>query len=229
MLSFGKTLAVALLAVATVVLADDDAPPAKSEPHHHPVFENELVRILDVEVKPGEGTDMHRHSLDYPYLMLTRSLLLNEKPGKEGEPAEIGSGLVGFYRASVTPYTHRFVNIGKTDFRAIGIELLQAAPKESASHPLDDTDNIKKALDNDRARAYRVTIPPGATVGPITFTGAAVSVALAAAVVEQQEADGSWTKVSLEPAMYEFLPAPAKLSWRNSGDKPVSLVTFEIR
>jgi hypothetical protein len=43
------------------------AVPAAHEPHHHTIYEDSRVRILDVQIEPGESTLSHRHDTDYAW------------------------------------------------------------------------------------------------------------------------------------------------------------------
>lgn len=191
----------AFLAVA-IVSAQEQALDAKDEPHHRPKFVNEVVRVLDVEVLPGEATMYHTHSLDYPYVMLSTSLLKNEIPGKPRSDLNIMAGLIGYYRASQGAYTHRFTNVDSQPFRAIGIELLTRSALGSGAAPLSESLGIKKVLDNDRVRGYRLTLAPGESIGPLTLPGRSVRVAQSAGVIEQSVNGGELTKVSLALAQF---------------------------
>jgi hypothetical protein len=44
--------------------AAQQATPAAREPHHHTVYEDPRVRILDVQIEPGGATQLHRHDAD---------------------------------------------------------------------------------------------------------------------------------------------------------------------
>ena len=200
----------AFLAVA-IVSAQEQALDAKDEPHHRPKFVNEVVRVLDVEVLPGEATMYHTHSLDYPYVMLSTSLLKNEIPGKPRSDLNIMAGLIGYYRASQGAYTHRFTNVDSQPFRAIGIELLTRSALGSGAAPLSESLGIKKVLDNDRVRGYRLTLAPGESIGPLTLPGRSVRVAQSAGVIEQSVNGGELTKVSLALAQFEWRDTAADI------------------
>ena len=104
---------------------------------------------------PGEATQYHTHSLDYPYVMLSTTRLTNDIPGKAQSELNITAGLIGYYRASQGAYTHRFTNVDDHPFRAIGIELLSSQPSGTGGTPLIEGYGIAKVLDNERVRGYR--------------------------------------------------------------------------
>src|SRR5215813_11105456 len=57
--------------------------PVEQEPHHKVVYQNQYVRMLDVQVGPGESTLFHTHSHDNIAVRLTDAQLQNQNYGKE--------------------------------------------------------------------------------------------------------------------------------------------------
>jgi hypothetical protein len=178
-LAWATTLGLLALLGPGAAAAQDKVVPAQEEPHHRPKFQNDYVRILDVEIAQDDATGFHTHALDYPYVMVTGVTLLNQVPG--GQPAEvkIERGLIGYYRASQGAYTHRFTNLGPGAFRAIGIELLHPAARGGAVvTPLPDASGYRTVLDNDRVRGYLLKLEPGQSAGPVTLSGPGIRVVL---------------------------------------------------
>ena len=209
--------------------AEEKVVDAKDEPHHRPKFINEVVRVLDVEVLPGEGTLYHTHSLDYPYVMLSTSLLKNDIPGKPQADLNITAGLIGYYRASQGAYTHRFTNVDSKSFRAIGIELLSNAPLGGGGMPLTESAGVKKVLDNERVRGYRLTLTPGESIGPVTLPGRSVRVAQTAGVLEQSVNGGKSSKTSLDLAQFEWRETAASYVLKNVSETTMELIEFEFK
>ncbi len=222
-------IGVFLFAFLGVVYAQEQAVDAKDELHHRPKFVNEVVRVLDVEVLPGAATQYHTHALDYPYLMLSTTLLKNDIPGKPQADLNIKLGLVGYYRASQGAYTHRFTNVDTTTFRAIGIELLSDKPLGSGAEAVAENTNVKKVLDNERVRGYRLTLQPGESVGPLSLPGRSVRVAQTAGVIEQSINDGAPRRISIQLAQFEWRESAAKFVLKNVGDTTIELVEFEFK
>jgi hypothetical protein len=217
------------LLVAGSVWAEEKVVDAKDEPHHRPKLVNDVVRVVDVEVLPGEATLYHTHSLDYPYLMLSTSVLKNDIPGKPQTDLNITAGLIGYYRASQGAYTHRFTNVDSKPFRAIGIELLNNAPLGGGGAPLPESGVVKKVLDNERVRGYRLTLAPGEAIGPMTLPGRSVRVAQTAGIIEQSVNGGGSSKISLELAKFEWRETPASYVLKNVGETTMELVEFEFK
>ncbi len=222
-------IAVLILLLCGMVSADDRIVAAKDEPHHRPKFVNEVVRVIDVEVLPGEATLYHTHSLDYPYVMLSTSLLKNDIPGKPQTNLNISAGMIGYYRASQGAYTHRFTNVDSKPFRAIGIELLIGAPIGEGGAPLTESGVVKKVLDNERVRGYRLTLTPGESIGPLILPGRSVTVAQTGGVIEQSMNGGETIKISLALAQFEWRQTAATYMLKNAGETTIELVEFEFK
>jgi hypothetical protein len=205
--------------------AEDRIVPAQEEPHHRPKFQNDYVRVLDVEIAQDDATLFHTHSLDYPYVMVTGVTLLNQVPGGQPGEIKIQRGLIGYYRASQGAYTHRFTNRGPGTFRAIGIELLRpAAAGHTVVTPLSDATGYRTVLDNDRVRGYLLRLEPGQSAGPVTLSGPGIRVVLGGGEVEQ-----SGAPLKLEAAQFAWRAQPETLTVRNTGSTTVELVEFELK
>jgi hypothetical protein len=103
---------------------ESDPVPVEQEPHHHVVFENQYVRVLDVVVPPREMTLFHKHSLDNVSVQLSDTTLKNQAPGQDWTSRPVKEGQVGFRAGTKTPYTHRIMNTGATEFHVLDIEVL---------------------------------------------------------------------------------------------------------
>ena len=207
--------------------AEDDVVPADKEPRHVPKLVNEWVRLVDVEIPEGEQTLYHRHSYDYPYVLITSVTLYNQIYGQEPKDAVMEAGFVGYYDAATKgAYTHRFINRGPGVFRAIGIELLKPAPTDASKTV--SLSGAKIAVDNTRVAAFRVKIAPGETVGPMTIPGPSIRIALGIGRIS--ETGPAWAAdTQLAPAQFQFRETPVTTTITNSGDTPVEIVEFVLK
>ena len=103
---------------------ETDPVPVEQEPHHHLVFENQYVRVLDVVVDPGDTTLFHTHSLDNLAVQLTDAIIKRQFPGQPWVDSPAKEGSVGFTAGTVKPYTHRITNAGSSVFHVLDIEIL---------------------------------------------------------------------------------------------------------
>jgi quercetin dioxygenase-like cupin family protein len=130
----------------------------KNEPHHHAKFENEFVRVWDVTVPAGDVTLWHVHANDNVVVTLGEARLRIETSG--GAPAE-SQWKFGDVRFGKATYVHRAMNVGTTPFHNMTIEILKSTaffpdlsklPKQAGREPV---------FENDRVRAYRLSLAPG--------------------------------------------------------------------
>ena len=98
--------------------------PVVKEPRHHITFENAQLRILDVNIPPGDKSLDHRHELDIATVSM--SMGTTTRTQSAGQPAvERASRPIG--DASVTEYvgkpgSHTIENIGKSPYQLFAIE-----------------------------------------------------------------------------------------------------------
>ena len=219
------------LASSSVIAADNERiVPANEEPRHVVKFENEWVRIIDVEIPQGEQTLFHTHSLDYPYVLVTSVTLYNQIVGQEPKDVKMQAGFIGYYdAASKGAYTHRFINRGPGTFRAIGIELLKPMPDSAAPHAaLPALTGVETALDNERVGAYRIKLAPGASIGPLTIPGPSIRVAMGEGKM-LHEIEDTQTEMRLAPAQFVFQPQTATATFTNTGATELELVEFILK
>lgn len=83
-----------------------------------PVLENERVRVLKVQIKPGEKTNMHSHPDTVVCILNDQKLKFENSEGEDNE-FELNFGQVLY----IEPVTHAVQNIGETEAISIVIEL----------------------------------------------------------------------------------------------------------
>jgi quercetin dioxygenase-like cupin family protein len=98
----------------------------EKEPHHHVLFRNQYVCVLDVQIPPGESLLFHKHSYDNLSIRLSGGLIQNQMEGSDWPgPSGVIPGAVVFAEASKKPYTHRVKNLGTSVYHVIDVELLR--------------------------------------------------------------------------------------------------------
>jgi quercetin dioxygenase-like cupin family protein len=104
--------------------------PVEQEPHHHVVFQNQFVRVLDVLFPPGDPALFHTHSNDNVSIALSGDLTKSQVMGGEwSAPVKVVPGEVGFHKAKGQPYTHRVGSAGEKPFHVIDVEIFPEASK----------------------------------------------------------------------------------------------------
>jgi hypothetical protein len=127
-IEFKKTSGPGISRPPTVVrqgLEESSTPiPARLEPHHRVVFENQYVRILEVEIPPGDSTLFHTHSNDNLAVRLSAALSETQIQGEDWRASPVAMGSVSFTEGSKKPYTHRVKNVGTVVYHVIDVEFL---------------------------------------------------------------------------------------------------------
>lgn len=112
--------------VCAVLRAQSPEPPRavalSSEPSHHLVYENEYVRVFNVEVVPHTSTLLHQHDVDYLYAILGPADVINAVLGQPEVHLQLADAEVHFSRG---PFAHVARNEADTPFRNVTIELLR--------------------------------------------------------------------------------------------------------
>jgi beta-alanine degradation protein BauB len=98
--------------------------PVEKEPHHHFVFQNQYVRVLDVLFPAGEASLFHTHSNDNIGIPISGDRTQAQPEGGEWtEVQDVKPGAAGFRKARGQAYTHRVRSAGKLPFHVIDVEI----------------------------------------------------------------------------------------------------------
>ena len=225
--------------------------PVHHEPHHRQVFQYGTVRILDLQVPPGETTWFHTHEWPVLYMTLGRSTTRSQDLGGEwsggGAPPRPNvaaatpppaaapaapTAPLRMPRATSTtsyaekPITHRLENVGEGLFRAMVVV------NETKG---DDTTSVEAAgfegdgtpeLTNGWFRSYRITLAPGQKTAAHSHREPVV-------IFQATDGKGLATgpmKFELnEPGQWAFFDSNTKHEIENTGDGPLELLEVEVR
>src|SRR5258708_12970320 len=123
---------------------EDKPVPMDKAPFHIPVFSNDYLILLNVNIPPGRNTGYHIHYADSVSVNLTPASQTNQNYGSSevSAPGTGGEGAPG--RTTFTnvtkdgPRTHKATNVGPTPFHHISFILKNRGPAETtAPHPSD--------------------------------------------------------------------------------------------
>ena len=113
-----------------------------SEPHHPLVFENQDVRVFNVQVDPNTETQMHWHRHDYFAVTLAPAEIANTVLDKPAVTTKLTEGDVRF--ASAT-FAHSVRDVGPDPFRNVTVEILHDATLRNTPSPWDTEEDTKKS------------------------------------------------------------------------------------
>jgi quercetin dioxygenase-like cupin family protein len=87
------------------------------------LFENDRVRVWDLQLAPGESTGVHRHTNDYLYVVIGDGTLQTVfADGRREPPRTMRDGDVRF-REVPDENIHEAINVGDRPWRNIVVEL----------------------------------------------------------------------------------------------------------
>jgi hypothetical protein len=151
------------LLAANIAAAQNQPVRVQDDPMHKIIFENTVVRVIDVQVQPGATTLYHRHVIPSIIVYLTRSTNRSESwPDKEILTRDITPGQSRYAPYDEKPLAHRVTNTGAGLFRVFDIELLYKPATGPALPPL--VEGLKQHWDEKLARSSTIRLEPNAVL-----------------------------------------------------------------
>jgi hypothetical protein len=103
--------------------------PVSKEPRHHVAFENPQLRILDVNIPPGDKSLDHRHDLDIATVSMTMGTTTRvqsgSQPAAERPSRPLGDSTLTEYAGKAQ--SHTIENIGKSPYQLFAVENLKTS------------------------------------------------------------------------------------------------------
>lgn len=205
-----------------------DSVPIEKEPMHRLSFENEFVRIFDVLIPSGKKTKYHVHRYDGVSVRVSNAQLIDESISDEKEPYEVKYGETTFSARS-SPMTHRVVNKGKSDFRAIVIEILGAREAATAGpFPILSAGHVV-LIDNERVRVNRLILKPGESSNLHIHRMHGLGIVLYDSEIEISAADGAKRKLRSKAGDFVWQNAGTTHVIKNTGSKVFEAIDIELK
>ena len=219
--------------LAAPVLVAQTPLPVYREPRHRLVLEDGPVRVLDVQIAPGDTTLFHIH--DTPFLAVRIAVSpidaqilgadwggIGPKDHSHFYPGAIDSDT----SYALQPVTHRVANLGTTAFHLIGITNAGpgASPDPGVSSDLPGT-----VEHNSRwFQASRLAVPPGIESPWLSASAPLVVVQPGEGRVQVERDPGTPTLLE-GPAAWAYLPTGARYRVINAGAFSATLVFVAVR
>lgn len=220
---------VVVLAIIGCRPASDTTPsapvPVYEEPHHHLVFQNALVRILDVRVPPGDSTQYHIHA--NPTIAVSVEEARNwaqtfgAPPDSVQPPAAVPRLLDNWTR--VLPYTHRVGNVDSVPFHYITSELLGLSGLNCLPLPESGLRHLVK--EGKLARVYELRLAPHTATEQHEHVCPGVTV-LGTSGTLSEEGTAAAANGGVGAGHWEWRNPGHRHVLRNTGNTP--LIVFEI-
>lgn len=229
-----QRLLIATLAVATLVATAPASPqtvlPVEQTPYHVPAFSNDYVTVLNVFVPPQRTSGNHRHSLDSLGVLIADTDRTGQVLGAEERVTprrEPGSVNFTFY--SREPTVHTITIEGDTPFHNIVVELLKPAPYGFKPGTRDGVAGYTQVLDNERVRAWRLVLAPGAEAPAITQAAPGIRIVAAGGEIVEQIAGRPDRGIAPHAGEFFWQAGGVTRAVKNTGATRVELVEVELK
>jgi hypothetical protein len=221
-------------ALAAPALAEDTVVPVEKAPYHRPVFHNDLVMLLSVYLPPGapRGPEVyHTHSLDQISVLAQAADMTNQALGEPAMgPARRGHrGNVGYTAFSKKPQTHRGANVGSTPFHNIVVGLLYPQPGRFTAGSRAEAPGYQQLIDNDRVRAWRLTLEPGQSAAAITQRAPGMRIVVDGGEISESIAGAPDRGWGLRTGEFFWQDGGVTRAVKNIGASPINIVEFELK
>jgi hypothetical protein len=210
--------------------AQEEVPvPMMKAPFHLPVFHNEYVTLLNVNVLPGRTTGYHIHSFDQVSVNIGAADMTNQNFGSKdvSKPNRGESG-----RATYTDYvkngtrTHKATNVGPTPFHNVSV-LFTGRP--SGIIPAARGGAYKQEIDNERVRVWRLVLEPGQSAPQITQNAPGVRIMLSGNEFVESVPGSPDRAMGPSPGDFFWQDGGVTRTIKNTGTTRLEFVEFEIK
>jgi len=224
--TFGLALTLVLLQLISVVFASDQVTvvEVQDEPRHHVVFENTFVRILEVEIAPGDTTLYHRHRRNNVAVAMgpgERSVQILGSEMSAVLPTAQGDLLM--QRAEGEGFVHRVHDAGGTPLRFTDIEFI----KPTGISPTPNSVALKPMSENEFYRAYKLTLAPAEASPPLTI-GPGIHVILVGSQLQRIDKDGHVAVIDTTVHSWQWHEA-GTYRLRNAASSTAQMVEIELK
>jgi hypothetical protein len=218
-------------------LAQHDEVPVRMDkaPFHIPVFSNEHVIVLNVNIPPSRNTGYHTHYADSVSVNLSPASRTSQDYGSPEVRAAgaAGDGAIG--NVTFTDVrgggerTHKVTNVGPTPFHNIAFILKHDGPSGFTASDRAGATGYEQILDNDRLRAWRVVLTPGQETGQITQSAPGLRVYVHGGVLDEMVPGSADRDMAPNDGDFIWQDAGQTRAVKNSGTTLLEFVEFELK
>jgi hypothetical protein len=195
----------------------------RNEPRHHNVFENKYVRILDVNIPPGDTTLQHIHSTPSVILFFSNTLTATQLKGQGWVKSTSLAGTALYRDFAKDTTIHRVSNWDTVPYHVSDIELLSTYNPGSKHTPFP----LPLLFDEERAFAYRLT---KIEANRVFFGNHGPMIAGLVSGDEIVLSDMTHNKtINIKPGKETYIEPGITFNLSATTGKPINLVLFEIK
>ena len=214
---------------------DSKPVPMDQAAFHVPVFSNDYITLLSINIPPGRDTGFHTHYFDSVSVLLSAALRTNQVYGSsEISVPAIGNppipGRTSFTNVTENgPHTHKATNVGPTPFHIISFILKD---REMIGVPVSDRSSIAgytQIMDNERIRAWRVILEPAEVTGQIMQMAPGLRVYVRGGVLDEIVPGAADRGMASHDGDFLWQEAGQPRAVKNTGTTVVEFVEFEFK
>ena len=216
--------------LAQPATAQEEVPvPMMKAPFHLPVFHNDYVTLLNVNVLPGRNTGYHIHQFDQVSVNIGAADMTNQNFGSK-DVSKPQRGQPG--RVTYTDYvkggtrTHKASNVGPTPFHNISVLFTGRA---SGVAPAARGLGYKQEIDNARVRVWRLTLEPGQSAAPITQNAPGIRIILSEGEFVESVPGSADRTMGPHAGDFFWQDGGVTRAIKNTGTTRVEFLEYEIK
>ena len=227
----GASLFLGAAALASPVMAQDEGPPVPVDKaaYHVPVFRNDTIAVLRVNIPGHRSAGYHIHSQDQISVLVEEADQSAQVLGEAAAPPRRNKrGSVTFTAYSKKTLTHRVNNVGDSAFHNIVITLMNPQPK-GLTPAARDVAGYTQILDNERVRGWRLALEPGQSAGTITQAAPALRVVVDGGEINESVPGAGERGMALRLGDFYWQDPGVTRTVRNVGTTRIELVEIELK
>ena len=214
-------------------IAEDDvhAVPIEKAPFHLPVFRNEYVTVLKIDVPPHRNTGFHTHTTDSVSVNIESADMANQLPGeKQTPPQRSKPGQPNFTAYSKQPpRTHKASNMGETPFHNVSFLFNYPQPGRFTPSSREGVAGYTQIMDNERVRGWRLVLEPGQTAGSFTQSAPGLRIVLGGSEIAELVPGQPDRGMNLRMGEFYWQDPGVTRAVRNTGTARLELFEFELK
>lgn len=227
-----KYLSLLMLLATATSLADDRPVPVYAEPRHRLVFDDQVMRVLNLLLPPGETTRFHTHDQPIVYITLSDARVRARSPGgdwvTDERPLEPRGSVLTNINYLERPETHQVSNVGETDLHLV---LVLNERSGAAAPGLDVYRHLPGApgIDNRYFAQSRIGLAPGESLDWAGVRSQLVLVLVSDThVVIRTHTDHPVLHGMTDAGNFVTLNGDGGLSFDNRSDKAATIIAVAV-
>lgn len=198
------------------------------EPHHVLLFENDVVRVFRLKLKPKERTMPHRHEGYFAYFSLSTVSIENEVRGHMPVPVILTAGEVHTSKGGF--------NVAERNSSSEPADIIIVEPKKHNDTGFDvpmgglsfhNAGSIEW-FENATVRGYAIAIAAGGKVDRHKEHFDRLLIAISDLNLSETGETGNKTEIQLNPGDVRWFSRGTTHDTTNAGDSPAGFLIFEF-